>query len=111
MTKLRCSDHKLKIEEGRWYNTARTEMKCPMSTDKIEDEVHFMTDCRLYGLQDRFWRDMYDKVPAISSHSRTDRFIYIMTQEDPTPMNIVMKSTHKWMSFWNSMRENFYHQT
>ena len=111
MTKLRCSDHKLKIEEGRWCNIARTERKCPMCPDKVEDEIHFMTDCRLYGLQDSYWQDIYDKVPTISAHSNTDRFIYIMTQEDPILMKIVMKTTYNWLSFRNFMRENFYHQT
>jgi hypothetical protein len=49
MTKLRISDHKLMIEEGRYRRpiTPREERTCYMCTNRIEDEVHFLTECNL----------------------------------------------------------------
>ena len=49
VTKIRCSSHKLAIEEGRFRNIAREERKCifcPMNC--IEDEYHFILVCPFY---------------------------------------------------------------
>ena len=111
MTKLRCSDHKLRIEEGRWNKPSipRTERKCYMC-NQVEDEIHFLTDCKLYGSRDQFWNKIYNKVPQISTHSSTDRFIFLMTQEDPDVMEVVLQTTCKWLAFRNFLNENFYNQ-
>ena len=57
MTKLRTSDHKLMIEEQRHYRPKppRPERTCYVCHDKVEDEIHFLTECNLYGFYNRHW--------------------------------------------------------
>ena len=112
MTKLRISDHKLMIEVGRHYRPMppRPERKCYMCSEEVEDETHFLTNCRLYGTQTRYWDTICNKVPQIVNHSNTDRLIFIMTQEDPELTNIILKMNHEWMLFRNFLHENFYNQ-
>ena len=47
LTKLRCSNHPLQIEQGRYSQTNVTERLC-IACNKIEDEIHFLTECELY---------------------------------------------------------------
>ena len=112
MSKLRLSDHKLRIETDRHYRPIipRPERKCHMCTGNVEDEIHFLTQCKLYGTHENYWTTIYEKVPQISNLSNTDRFIFIMTQEDPELTNLVLKMNHEWMLFRLFMHENFYDQ-
>ena len=50
LTKLRISDHKLMIEEGREKRPIipREERKCPTCLHTVENEEHFITTCLLY---------------------------------------------------------------
>ena len=112
MAKLRTSDHKLEIEVGRHQRPLipRTERKCTMCTEEVEDEIHFLTHCKLYGSRDDYWATIYTKVPQLRTLSNTDRFIYIMTQEDPELTELVMKMNYEWMSLRKCMHEYFYNQ-
>ena len=112
MTKLRLSDHKLMIEVGRHRTPQipRPERKCYMCHNEVEDETHFLTHCRLYGSQNSHWDTIYNKVPQIRTHSNTDRFVYVMTQEDPEITSTVLKMNHEWMSFRKFLHENFFNQ-
>ena len=112
MTKLRLSDHKLMIEVGRHKRPfiPRPERKCHMCSDEVEDETHFMTNCRLYGTQTRYWDTIHNKVPQTRTLSNTDRLIYVMTQEDPELTNTILKMNHEWMTFRKFMDENFFNQ-
>ena len=58
LAKLRCSAHRLKIEIGRYikvYNEhttryeqlPREERICDICKDKVEDEQHFILECKL----------------------------------------------------------------
>ena len=108
MTKLRVSDHKLMIEEGRWNNIPKPGRKCPMCREQVEDEIHFLTDCQLYGSHDKYWNTVHEKVPQTRTLSNTDQFIYIMTQEDPELTQMTLKMTHEWMKLRIFLREHFY---
>jgi hypothetical protein len=112
LTKLRLSDHKLEVEVGRHNRplVPRLERKCHMCPDSVEDEIHFLTDCRLYGNRDKYWDTIYNRVPQISTHSNTDQFIYIMTQDDTELTKIVLKMVYEWMTFRKFLHENFFHQ-
>ena len=46
LAKLRCSNHPLLIEIGRHHKLDDTR-KCNLC-DRIEDEIHFVTECQLY---------------------------------------------------------------
>ena len=84
--------------------------KCYMCRDLVEDETHFLTDCRLYGTRDNYWDTIYNRVPQISTHSNTDQFIYIMTQDDTELTKIILKMVYEWMTFRKFLHENFFHQ-
>ena len=112
MSKLRLSDHKLMIETGRHRRPPipRPDRKCHMCADTVEDETHFLTACKLYGKHDSYWETIYEKVPQIANLSNTDRFTFIMTQEDPELTNLILKMNHEWMLFRLFMHETFYDQ-
>ena len=51
LSKLRMSSHRLEIEVGRWARPSRTPLdqrKC-CTCNKLEDEFHFLLECRLYN--------------------------------------------------------------
>ena len=83
-TKLRTSDHKLRIEEMRHRRPKppRHERTCHMCQNQVEDEIHFLTTCQLYGNQTAYWNHMVEKCPQIQNMDHNQKFIYIMTQED-----------------------------
>ena len=47
LDKLRCSNHPLLIEVGRHLKMDVNNRKCNLC-DRIEDEIHFVTECQLY---------------------------------------------------------------
>ena len=47
LAKLRCSNHPLLIEVGRHPKMDVDTRKCNLC-DRIEDEIHFVTECKLY---------------------------------------------------------------
>ena len=47
LAKLRCSNHPLLIEVGRHHKMDVDTRKCSLC-DRIEDEIHFVTECQLY---------------------------------------------------------------
>ena len=110
MSKLRLSDHKLRIETDRHYRPIipRPERKCHMCTGNVEDEIHFLTQCKLYGTHENYWTTIYEKVPQISNLSNTDRFIFIMTQEDPEIMKLLLKRTREWFGLRTFLCNYFY---
>ena len=81
-----------------------------MCPELVEDEIHFLTNCRLYGKHDTYWNTIYDKVPQLRTLSNTDQFIYIMTQEDTELTRLTLKTVREWMNLRTFLRENFYQQ-
>ena len=54
LSRLRTSTHNLEIERGRYINLPRNERKCT-TCDKVEDELHFLNDCKkLESLRNQF---------------------------------------------------------
>ena len=85
LTKLRLSDHKLMIEEGRRKRPIipREERICK-TCNKIEDEIHFLIDCDKYkdDRMDKF-KIIINEVPCFEDmpDSKT-KFIYLMSQKN-----------------------------
>ena len=48
VSKLRLSNHCLAIETGRYNNTDEPFRFCPFCPNKIENEFHFLVECRAY---------------------------------------------------------------
>ena len=110
LTKLRLSDHKLMIEEARHYRPKppREERKCYMCHQETESEVHFMTECKIYGTHTHYWNKIFDKCPNLRNLSNQDRFIYLMIQEDVDITNIVLKMTSEWFSLRRLLCDYFF---
>ena len=110
MTKLRISDHKLMIEKGRHIRPPipREERKCHMCSTEVENEVHFLTNCQLYGSQNKFWNQVTTKFPQTSNLCNEDKFIFIMTQEDPEITELLLKTNYEWQQFRIFMCEYFF---
>ena len=79
-----------------------------MCTNSTEDEIHFLTDCRLFGTRSKYWETIYNKVPQILTHSNTDQFVYMMTQEDPELTKLVLKMVYEWMTLRGFLHEYFF---
>ena len=43
--KLRISNHKLEIEQGRYKNISADKRTCKLSNNGFEDEIHFLLKC------------------------------------------------------------------
>ena len=110
MSKLRTSDHKLMIEVARHNHPIppREERVCYMCSTKMEDEIHFLTECKIYGSKDLFWNQVYEKFPQTSHLTNKDKFIFIMTQEDPEIMKLLLKTTREWFGLRTFLCNYFY---
>ena len=49
LAQLRVGILPLKIETGRFTNTPKEERLCDFCTNAVEDELHFIFECRLYN--------------------------------------------------------------
>ena len=100
LTKLRVSDHKLMIEEGRRKKPKipRENRTCQMCPDKIEDEPHFLTNCVLYGSRIKLFQNFETLYPAFNTLSTDQKFIYLMSQEDPTMTTALAKAILQWQN-------------
>ena len=86
MSKLRLSDHNLMIEEGRRKRPRipREERFCPDCPGSIEDETHFLLNCCKYTTERvELLQEIECKYPAFASLNNANKFIYLMSQEDP----------------------------
>ena len=110
MTKLRISDHKLMIETERHKTPIppREERLCYMCSTKIEDEVHFLTECKLYGSNNDFWQKVYQKFPQTTHLNNKDKFVFLMTQEDQEIMQILLNTVKEWHGFRTFLCNYFY---
>jgi hypothetical protein len=98
------------IEIGRHNRprTPRDERTCHMCNDKMEDEVHFFTECNIYGSQNKFWQTIHTKYPQTSHLTLEERFVFIMTQEDTECIELMLKKNHEWQMLRAFLCEYFY---
>ena len=79
-----------------------------MCSTEVENEVHFLTNCQLYGCQNKFWNQVATKFPQTSNLCNEDKFIFIMTQEDPEITELLLKTNYEWQQFRIFMCEYFF---
>ena len=91
LSKLRMSDHKLMIEQGRKIKPklSQSERICQLCNDglngAVEDEIHFLFDCtwRKYHLHRvKFIEDVGKMVTSFNYLNTSQKFLYIVTCED-----------------------------
>ena len=110
MTKLRISDHKLMVEKGRHFQQVipRENRLCHMCTNKVEDEIHFLTECKIYGSTNNFWNLVVTKFPQTRNLSMENKVTFIMTQEDPEIIELLLKRNYEWQRLNQFLCEYFY---
>ena len=84
LTKIRTSSHKLQIEVGRYKKIEANKRVCEeCNSNKIEDEVHFLTSCNAFTSQRN---TLYEKVKMANANfigmSNINKFVWLMSNED-----------------------------
>ena len=74
----------------------------------IEHEVHFLTECKLYGSNTDFWQKVYQKFPQTTHLNNKDKFVFLMTQEDQEIMQILLNTVKEWHGFRTFLCNYFY---
>ena len=84
MAKLRCSNHNLRIETGRRDNTPPELRRCRLcNTQEVENELHFLVECRTYGLQrKKLFESAANEVKSFSAMNPKQKFIYLLSTEN-----------------------------
>ena len=82
LTKFRLSNHKLMIEVGRHMRPIvnKEDRICPLCHLEVEDEIHFMTRCKIYKLLRKPILDHCEELrPQFKYYSAEEQFIFIMS--------------------------------
>ena len=85
LNKFRCSSHLLAIERGR-HTKPKTpiENRLCFSCNIIEDEIHFLTNCKIYEYNRKLFFDAVSyKFPNFAHLSSEHKFIFLLSCEDP----------------------------
>ena len=98
-TKLRLSDHCLQIEKGRHCRPKipREQRYCDFCTRKIEDEIHFVSECRLYEGRELLFDYINDAYPNFKNLSIKNKFIFLMSQTNADITKKITKLICTWM--------------
>ena len=98
LTKFRVSDHKLMIEEGRRKRPKlpRENRTCNWCPTNIEDEQHFLTECKLYASRHRLYHQVETLYPTFTLLDSHQKFLYLMSQEDEDITTSLAKVIHDW---------------
>ncbi len=95
LAKLRLSDHCLEIEKGRHCRPPidRDRRFCKSCTNKVENEVHFLLDCKNYEIERmQFLNQINNLYPNFNNiPSLEQQYIYLMTNEDKIFLEILGK--------------------
>jgi hypothetical protein len=80
LTKFRLSNHKLMIEVGRHMKLPKEERVCEVCNNGIEDEIHFLVNCKLYETLREPLLDICTELrPQFRYYSDQEKFIFLMT--------------------------------
>ena len=106
LVKIRLSDHKLMIEEGRHFRPQipRERRWCKHCKTEVEDEQHMLIDCKLYGNRTQWFNIISEKCPNFTLLNSHQKFIYLMTQGDEQ----LVKETAEKIGDWLDLRDLIY---
>ena len=110
LTKMRISDHKLMIEEGRRTTPQipREHRTCKICRQQIESEYHFLMECTLYGSRQSFFNEVSISVPQFQTLNSRQKFLFLMTQEDEQITDQLATLIQKWLSLRNLILTYFF---
>ena len=110
LSHLRLSSHPLMIEKGshRKHPLTRPERKCPFCRDHIEDECHFVINCPLYNTErGNLFKSVINNSTSFNDiPSDYQKFIFILTNEDPIVLRDLALFTYKAFQIRNRFLEN-----
>ena len=98
-SRFRAGSHALEIERGRYTNprTPRAQRLC-VNCNKVEDEIHFLIHCKLYENQRT---SLFQKINCVNPYyldfEDKDKFIFLMTNNNPSILTWVAKFIHESM--------------
>ena len=102
LTKLRLSNHKLRIETGRHKKLPPVDRICEICNCGVEDEIHFLVKCPQYDpLRESLLTTCMELRPQFEFYTDQEKFIYMMT----TPLLTVPVS--KFLEYATNERELF----
>ena len=82
-TKLRLSNHSLMIEKGRHLKIEKNARFCPFCPNDVEDEKHFLMDCKLFStLRNELHAKTRNVVSAFYFMCKTQKFITLMNNNN-----------------------------
>ena len=83
VTKFRLSNHRLTIETGRHTTpkTPKEERFCPFCPGKVEDEYHFLFECRiLRHLRQECFEKVVENMPIFENLQKETRINTLMCE-------------------------------
>ena len=93
VTKFRLSDHKLRIETGRFENISKENRFCPFCPNMIENEAHMLLACPIYK---RGRKNLLDTVstenPEFTSYTDDEKFVFLMKNISPVVAKYIYAS-------------------
>ena len=85
-SKLRLSNHPLLIEKGRHEKIERNQRFCPFCPKSIEDEIHFVLECKCFSnLRAEFIDKISQENPTFNHLPRAQKFVVLMTDINIAP--------------------------
>ena len=93
LTKLRLSNHRLMIEKGRHTKTPKEMRFCPFCKDLVEDEIHFLMQCKTYKIFRKSLFAKYLKNPIFKNLDVSRQFTQLL--EDTNNISEVAHSINK----------------
>ena len=108
--KLKLSDHKLMIEEGRHSRPKipRENRYCKFCKTQVEDEQHMLIKCKFYGQRDKWFNKICEKVPNFNTLDDHQKFIFLMTQEDIELVEETATNILNWMDLRELVTTHFF---
>ena len=99
-TKFRLSDHGQMIEKGRHKRPKipREQRFCPFCPTKVEDEIHFLTECIFYKNRNELLRAIETEVAHYINLSKQAQFTFLMSQENKNINDIVTSKLPEWFT-------------
>ena len=98
-SRFRAGSHILEIERGRYTNprTPRAQRLC-VNCNQIEDEIHFLIHCKLYESERKALFQKINNIhPCYLNLIDKEKFIFLMTNDDPSILTWVAKFIHESM--------------
>ncbi len=81
--KIRISNSKLLIEEGRFKKLPVNERLCPLCNLEVETEKHFVVKCeKLNCIRHDIFSKIQDIVPSFNDMNDEDKFYFIMSNSE-----------------------------